>query len=86
LDEKESKRGNIEACINCGKCMNACPQGLEPVYIAVLSQLNRFEECERNGVLNCCECGSCSYTCPAYRPILDYIRVAKSKVMAAKRK
>jgi electron transport complex protein RnfC len=86
LDEKESKRGEVEPCIRCGKCTYACPQGLEPYLLAPLSSHKRFEECESNGVLNCCECGSCSFTCPANRPLLDYIRLAKGTVMEAKRK
>jgi len=85
LDEKESKRGEVEPCIRCGKCTYACPQGLEPYLLAPLSSHKRFEECESNGVLNCCECGSCSFTCPANRPLLDYIRLAKGTVMEAKR-
>jgi electron transport complex protein RnfC len=86
LDEQESKRGEIEFCIRCGKCIYGCPQGLQPMLLAPLSYHKRFEECEANGVLNCCECGSCAYTCPANRPLLDYIRLAKSAVMASKRK
>jgi electron transport complex protein RnfC len=86
LDEKESKRGDLEPCIRCGKCMYACPQGLDPGMISTLSSLKRFEECEVEGVLNCCECGSCSFSCPANRPLLDYIRLAKSTVLASKRK
>jgi len=86
LDETESKRGEAEFCIRCGKCSYACPQGLEPYLLEPLSYNKRFEECECNGVLNCCECGSCAFTCPANRPLLDYIRVAKSAVVAAKRK
>jgi electron transport complex protein RnfC len=86
LDKKESKRGPIESCIRCGKCMYACPQGLDPGLISAFSTQNRFEECETNGILNCCECGSCSFSCPANRPLLDYIRLAKSTVMASKRK
>jgi electron transport complex protein RnfC len=86
LDEKESKRGDIEPCIRCGKCIYGCPQGLQPCLLASLSELKRYEECELKGILNCCECGSCSFSCPANRPVLDYIRVAKSAVMASKRK
>ena len=86
LDEKESKRGEMEPCIRCGKCIYGCPQGLQPMLLAPLSYHKKLEECESNGVLNCCECGSCSFSCPANRPLLDYIRLAKSAVMAAKRK
>jgi electron transport complex protein RnfC len=86
LDEQESKRGELAPCIRCGKCMYACPQGLEPCLLAPLSYYKRFEECEANGVLNCCECGSCAFSCPANRPLLDYIRLAKAAVMASKRK
>jgi len=85
LDEKESKRGEVEPCIRCGKCNYGCPQGLEPYLLAALSFYNRFEECETHGVLNCCECGSCAFSCPANRPLLDYIRLAKNKVSALKR-
>ena len=86
LDATESKRGEVEPCLRCGKCNYGCPQGLEPYLLSALSINNRFEECEANGVLNCCECGSCSFSCPANRPLLDYIRLAKSKAMTLKRK
>ena len=86
IDANESQRGAVEPCLRCGKCNYGCPQGLEPYFLSALSINNRFEECETNGVLNCCECGSCSFTCPANRPVLDYIRLAKSKIMALKRK
>jgi electron transport complex protein RnfC len=81
FDEKESKRGEVEPCLRCGKCNYGCPQGLEPYLLSALSLNNRFEDCEANGVLNCCECGSCAFTCPANRPLLDYIRSAKSHLL-----
>jgi len=84
IDMKESRRGAVESCIRCGKCAYVCPLGLEPHLLSALSENNRHEECEHNGVLNCCECGSCSFTCPAYRPLLDYIRLAKNSISASK--
>ena len=36
---------------------------------------------EADHIQDCIECGSCSFTCPANRPLLDQIRVGKSKVM-----
>jgi electron transport complex protein RnfC len=85
MDEKESKRGKLESCIRCGKCVYSCPQGLEPHLLSALSENVRFEDCEANGVLNCCECGSCSFSCPANRPVLDYIRLAKNTLISNKK-
>ena len=84
LDETESRRSEKQPCIRCGKCWKVCPQGLESYLLAALSENNRFEDCEKNGVLNCCECGSCAFSCPAKRPILDYIRLAKNKIITSK--
>jgi electron transport complex protein RnfC len=82
MDQSESKRGAIANCLRCGKCVYGCPMGLEPYLLAPLSELKDFESCEKNGIMDCCECGSCSFSCPAYRPLLDLIRVGKSKTGA----
>lgn len=79
MDQAESKRGAIVNCLRCGKCVYGCPMGLEPYLLAPLSEMKDFESCEKNGIMDCCECGSCSFSCPAYRPLLDLIRVGKSK-------
>ena len=86
MDEKESKRGEVESCIRCAKCACSCPQGLEPYLLSALSENKRFGDCEQQGALNCSECGSCSFSCPASRPILDNIRLAKNTIIASKRK
>ena len=82
MSEKESKRGKVYPCIRCGKCVNGCPMGLESTLLCTLSQLQRWEDCEKNGIMNCIECGSCSFICPSNRPLLDYIRVGKAKTGA----
>ena len=79
LDESESRRGEVYPCLRCGKCVYICPMGLEPNLLAPLSELKRYEECEKNGIMNCIECGSCQFECPANRPILDNIRLGKQK-------
>jgi electron transport complex protein RnfC len=48
--------------------------------------MKRFEDAERRNILDCVECGSCSYTCPSNRPLVDFIRLGKAAVIAAKRK
>ncbi|OQA02377.1 MAG: Electron transport complex protein RnfC [Bacteroidetes bacterium ADurb.Bin408] len=67
-------------CIRCAKCVSVCPMGLEPFFIAALSELLKFPEIENESVMDCIECGSCAYICPSGRPLLDNIRLAKNKV------
>ena len=41
MNEKEAKRQEPTPCIRCGKCVDACPMGLEPVLLSTLSPLYR---------------------------------------------
>lgn len=80
LPHEETARKNIQNCIRCGKCVSACPMGLEPFLLMVCADKKDYERLENDAVMDCIECGSCSYTCPANRPLLDYIRLGKGKV------
>ncbi|MBR6892802.1 MAG: electron transport complex subunit RsxC [Bacteroidaceae bacterium] len=81
MNEKEAKRGEVENCIRCGKCVGACPMGLEPYLLSQCTEQQMWERLEKEDVVSCIECGSCQFTCPANRPLLDYIRLGKSTVM-----
>jgi H+/Na+-translocating ferredoxin:NAD+ oxidoreductase subunit C len=65
------------ACIACGRCLEACPLGLEPDRVSVYAEAGRPLETERFGVRECYECGCCSYVCPAHRPLVQFMQVAK---------
>jgi len=78
--DKEAHRKTYEACIRCGKCVTACPMGLEPYLLMNYSEQKMWPEAEKDKIMDCIECGSCSFTCPAYRPLLDFIRLGKSNV------
>lgn len=78
--ENMSERREVEPCIRCASCVNACPMGLEPYLLAAMSRHYMWEEVEMNKVMNCIECGCCSYSCPSSRPLLDYIKLGKKKV------
>lgn len=80
LPTPEAKRKAMNDCIRCGKCVQVCPMGLNPTLLMTLTEYEVWDRAEKNAITDCIECGSCSYTCPAYRPLLDYIRLGKSKV------
>lgn len=82
INEKEAARRPMRNCIRCGKCVSACPMGLEPYLLMKLSQFNLLERMEEEKVMDCIECGSCSFTCPSDRPLLDYIRLGKARTGA----
>lgn len=75
----EAKRAEPDPCIRCAKCVSACPMGLEPYLLATLSDKQEWEMAEGNDVVSCIECGSCQFTCPSHRPLLDNIRVGKTR-------
>ncbi|MDY6424035.1 MAG: electron transport complex subunit RsxC [Synergistales bacterium] len=85
MNKKEAKRQEPTPCIRCGKCVDACPMGLEPVLLSTLCSQDKWEEAEKECVMDCIECGCCLFTCPANRPLLDLIRVGKFKVGALRR-
>jgi electron transport complex protein RnfC len=67
-------------CIHCGRCIEACPLGLEPDQVSIRVEAGRPLETEPYGTLDCYECGSCSYSCPAGRPLVQFMQVAKSSL------
>ncbi|MBR3938516.1 MAG: electron transport complex subunit RsxC [Bacteroidales bacterium] len=79
VTEKEATRAEEKDCIRCGKCMEACPMGLEPYLFSALINNNKIQESISEKLMDCIECGCCMFTCPANKPLLDEIRYAKNK-------
>ena len=80
LTEADTLLPKEYACIRCGRCVEACPQFLNPSRLGRLARAGLWEEVERYHVMDCVECGSCSFTCPSGIPIVQLIRVAKSSI------
>ena len=66
------------ACIRCGRCIEACPMGLEPVVIAQDFANKDFAALKARCVDLCVACGSCTYACPAKRPVSQTMGLAKA--------
>lgn len=81
LSGNDAHRKKPQNCIRCGKCVTACPMGLEPYLLATLSVNKDWERLEAEDVTSCISCGSCQFTCPAHRPLLDNISFGKGNVM-----
>lgn len=81
LTDADAHRKAAQPCIRCGKCVSACPMGLEPYLLATLSLFKEWERLEAEQVTSCISCGSCQFTCPSHRPILDNILQGKGVVM-----
>lgn len=74
------------ACINCGRCVEACPENLIPSKLADFAEHEQKDNYEKWYGLECIECGSCSYGCPAKRPLAQEIKTMKKQILADKRK
>lgn len=81
LTGDDAHRQGPQPCIRCGKCVDACPMGLEPYLLATLSSMKNYERLESEDITLCISCGSCQFTCPSQRPILDNILQGKGAVM-----
>jgi len=68
------------ACIRCGNCIDVCPMGLNPSMLSILSEKGHYEETKEYHLFDCFECGCCAYVCPSKRPMVQFIRLAKSQV------
>ncbi|MTK10812.1 MAG: electron transport complex subunit RsxC [Clostridiaceae bacterium] len=80
LSKEDVNSGKESACIRCGRCLEACPMGLNPSMLSILGERGLFEEAkEEFNLLDCVECGSCVYGCPAKRNIVQYIRYSKAQ-------
>ncbi len=64
-------------CIRCGKCLEVCPMGLEPLYLYRYSDAGDVDALKRLHLMDCIECGCCAYACPGKLPLVEGFRAGK---------
>lgn len=85
LTDKEASTVLPTPCINCGRCATVCPMKLMPMYIDFYATAGDYDNAVKiGGAMNCFECGTCAYVCPAKRPIVQSVRLTKSKMKEKK--
>ena len=74
------------ACINCGRCVDACPSRLIPSRLADYAEHHDEETFTKHNGLECMECGSCSFVCPAKRQLKQAIGSMRKTALANRKK
>ncbi len=69
-----------DACIRCGRCVDACPMRLLPSALSIYIERMNFEMASEYNVMDCIECGCCAYVCPSKRPMVHHFRRGKAEV------
>lgn len=77
LTVMESLDIESEACLRCGKCIEHCPAGLQPIQIKNAYDDKDIKDLEAFQTSKCVECGMCSYVCPSKIELTDSIKKAK---------
>ena len=86
LTTDEVAHSETTACINCGKCVSACPEHLLPTKLAKFAAKKDEANFLKYNGLECCECGCCSFVCPAKRNIAQDIKSMRKIALANRKK
>lgn len=73
-------------CINCGRCVDACPGRVVPSRLADFAARGDKEIFQKWNGMECCECGCCSFVCPAKRQLTQQIKSMRKMVLADRKK
>ena len=84
--EDQVAESETTPCINCSRCVEACPAGLMPGKLSDMVEAHDNERFVANGGMECCECGCCSYACPAKQPLTQNIKSMRKMELAKRKK
>lgn len=74
MDQKDPYK---TACLSCGKCVAACPIGLEPTRMYAFITNGKYQEAMAIHLMDCKECGCCAFSCPAHLDLVQAFKTGK---------
>ena len=86
LSNDEVSHSPKTACINCGRCVTACPANLVPAQLGTYAEHHNEDAFVKWEGMECVACGCCSFVCPAKRPLTQEIKSMRAIVLANRKK
>ena len=84
LTRAQAKPRRAYPCIQCGRCLDACPVFLNPALLGQLAQSGRYLEMEEHHLADCMLCGSCSWVCPSNIPLSQMFALGRTMLKRRK--
>ena len=78
LTRAQVARRRTMPCIQCGRCLDACPMFLNPSRLGQLAQAARYVDMQADHIGDCMLCGSCSYVGPSSIPLAQMFALSKA--------
>ncbi len=75
--EQEAISYEPTGCIDCGRCMDACPENLMPMLLQTYAEKKDYDKFIKNYGMECVECGCCSYACPGRNKLAEQFKPMK---------
>ncbi|SMN11614.1 Electron transport complex protein RnfC [uncultured Candidatus Thioglobus sp.] len=77
VNDVESKP-QVQACIRCGQCNQACPVDLLPQQLFWYAKSENVDKAMDYNLNDCIECRCCDVVCPSHIPLVQYFSFAKA--------